>query len=358
METVFVAMSGGIDSSIAAYLLKNDGLKVVGITFQLLPDLLRGAQNPKTCCSREAILRAKRVADALSIPHYVINLREEFEEFVIERFVSDYRTGKTPNPCILCNQHIKFSSFFHKAMAIGVDRIATGHYAIIEKTSGGCYLKKATDATKDQSYFLYPIRKDQLNHILFPVGEYTKSTIKSLAHRIGWKNPGSYKESQDICFIPDGNYRTFLSKFVQLKKGPVYSVDGKLMGYHEGIHLYTIGQRRGLNITSTEPLYVIETRPDDNSLIVGTKKHLTKRRLIATEVNIVSDTAEHTTGKVRYRQKEQACRYKLQNNTIDVEFDKPIDAITPGQSVVLYSHDRVVGGGVIESSFGDGALKT
>jgi tRNA-specific 2-thiouridylase len=358
METVFVAMSGGIDSSIAAYLLKNDGFKVVGVTFQLLPDSLRNIQNPKACCSIETIQRAKRVADALSIPHYVMNLKKEFEEYVIDRFINDYKIGKTPNPCLLCNQFIKFSSFFHKAMAIGIDKIATGHYAIIEKISGNYYLKKAIDTGKDQSYFLYPIKKDQLNGILFPVGGYTKATIKSLAHKIGWENPDSYKESQDICFISDGNYRTFLSKFIQLKKGPIYSIDGKLMGYHEGIHLYTIGQRRGLDIPYKEPLYVIEVRLHDNSLIVGSKRHLMRKRLIATEVNILSDTHEDISGKVRYRQKRQPCRYTAQDNILVVEFDEPIDAITPGQSVVLYHHDIVVGGGVIENSSEDEKLRT
>jgi tRNA-specific 2-thiouridylase len=287
-----------------------------------------------------------------------MNLKKEFEEYVIDRFINDYKTGKTPNPCILCNQFVKFSSFFHKAMAIGIDKIATGHYARIENISSSYYLKKGIDASKDQSYFLYPVKKDQLNFILFPVGGYTKSTIKSLAHKIGWKNPSSYKESQDICFIPDRHYRTFLSKFIQLKKGPIYSFDGKLMGYHEGIHLYTIGQRKGLNITFKEPLYVIEARFYDNSLIVGTKRHLMRKRLIATEVNLLSETPEDITGKVRYRQKGQPCRYTAQDNILVVEFDEPIDAITPGQSVVLYHHDIVVGGGIIENSFEDEKLRT
>jgi tRNA-specific 2-thiouridylase len=350
METVFAAMSGGVDSSVAAYLLQNDGLKVVGVTFQLLPDSLRNIQNPKACCSNETILNAKRVANALSIPHYVINLRKEFEEFVIERFINEYKAGRTPNPCMLCNQFIKFSSFFHKALSIGSDYIATGHYARIEKVSETHYLKKGIDKSKDQSYFLYPVKKDQLNRILFPVGGYKKSTILSLARKIGWKDTDSYKESQDICFIPDGQYRSFLSKFIQLEQGPIYSIDGKLMGHHEGIHLYTIGQRRGLNIPYSEPLYVIETRPYENSLIVGDKRHLMRKKLTATGVNLLSDTSQNITGKVRYRQKEQACAYSVKDNIMKVEFDEAIDAITPGQSVVLYSQDTVVGGGVIENS--------
>jgi tRNA-specific 2-thiouridylase len=349
MKTVFVAMSGGIDSSMAAHLLQKEGYKVVGITFHLLPDSIKNVQNPKACCSIKTVIAAKRVADSLSIPHYVINLREEFEEFVIERFINEYKAGRTPNPCILCNQFIKFFSFYQKALSIGGDYIATGHYARIEKVNEAFYLKKASDQSKDQSYFLYPIKKDQLSRILFPVGSYIKTNLLALARQRGWKNLNTYKESQDICFVPDGQYRSFLSKFIQLKKGPIYSMDGKFMGHHEGIHLYTIGQRKGLKIPYKEPLYILETRPYENSLIVGPKRYLMKNKLTANEVNLISETSRNITGKVRYRQYERACSYSLNGNVMDVEFEEPIDAITPGQSVVLYSHDTVVGGGVIEN---------
>lgn len=350
MKTVFVAMSGGIDSSFAAYLLQKQGFKVVGITFQLLPDTIDYVNNPKACCSNETVLRAKRIADTLSIPHYVINLREEFAEFVIEKFINEYRAGRTPNPCVLCNQFIKFAAFFHKALAIGGEYIATGHYAKIEKKSKAYSLNKATDKSKDQSYFLYTIKKDQLSRILLPLGDYTKSTIFSSIREIGWENSDAYKESQDICFIPGGQFRLFLSKFIHLEKGPIYSVEGKLMGYHKGIHLYTIGQRKGLNIPYREPLYVIETRPDENCLIVGSKSQLVRKKLTAASINLLSDICHGVTGKVRYRQKEQSCSYSVKDSVMSVEFDEPIDAITPGQSVVLYKHDEVVGGGIIENS--------
>jgi len=350
MKTVVVAMSGGIDSSFAAYLLQKEGYKVVGITFQLLPDSMNYSKNIKACCSNETILKAKRTADALSIPHYVINLRKEFEEFVIERFINEYKSGRTPNPCILCNQFIKFSAFFLKALAMGGDYIATGHYAKIEKKSETYVLKKATDKSKDQSYFLYAIKKDYLSKILLPLGRYSKSIIFSLIQEMGFKDINTYKESQDICFIPSGEYRSFLSKFIRLEKGPIFSVEGKFMGYHDGIHLYTIGQRRGINIPYKEPLYVIETRPLENCLIVGSKNHLMRKSLAATPTNLLSDISSGITGKVRYRQKEQPCSYSLKDDFMRVEFYESIDAITPGQSVVLYNKDVVVGGGIIKNS--------
>lgn len=350
MDTVFVAMSGGVDSSVAASLLKAEGHRVVGITFQLLPPSFKSIQNPKACCSYETTLRARRVADALSIPHYVINLRQEFEEFVIEQFKKEYMSGKTPNPCILCNQFIKFSSFLSRALPLGADYIATGHYARTENTNAGVYLRKGKDPLKDQSYFLYSIQKEQLGRILFPLGKHTKFSVLSMAHKIGWKDMDGYRESQDICFIPGGQYRSFLAQFTTLRKGPVYTVDGSFVGFHKGLPLYTIGQRRGLGIPYSEPLYVVEIHPADNSLIVGPKNHLLRKKLIAGRPNLLSAASQNISGKVRYRQKEQGCHYRVKNGILEVEFNDPVDSITPGQSVVLYNQDILVGGGIIEAS--------
>jgi tRNA-uridine 2-sulfurtransferase len=349
METVFVAMSGGMDSSFAAYMLKRKGYDVVGITYQLLPRSIKNVSNPKACCSLETVARARKVADDLSIRHYVINLREDFERYVIERFIEEYKEGRTPNPCILCNKYIKFSSFFHKALSMGGGKVATGHYAVIEETPDGWSLKKSRDRAKDQSYFLYPMEKDILGEVLFPLGGEIKSELKEQAHLIRWDTE-KIRESQDICFVPEGDYRQFLSRFVPLRQGPVYFVDGTLLGRHEGIHLYTVGQRRGLGIPFREPLYVVEIRSSENTLILGTKEHMRKSRLVADEINLLGEPSGPASGKVRYRQRDAACAYRVSGDTLEVEFAEPLYAITPGQSVVLYRDDMVVAGGVIKSA--------
>jgi tRNA-specific 2-thiouridylase len=347
METVFVAMSGGFDSSFAAYILKKNGYNVVGATFRLLPDSVVKRQHSKACCSMDAIIKAQKAASHLSIPHYVIDLREDFEHYVIERFIDEYKSGKTPNPCILCNKFIKFSSFARKAFSMGADKIATGHYAGIEEENGTFCLKKGIDTAKDQSYFLYAIEQDILKRIIFPLGKFKKNDLKEEARNISW-NIYSIKESQDICFVPDNDYRKFLSPYIALKKGPVYHVDGTFIGNHKGLHLYTIGQRRGINIPHREALYVVNTIPDEDALIVGSKEDLKQSILIASEINLFSHTSDNVSGKVRYRQKEEPCVYKADGNTLHVEFLHPISSVTPGQSVVLYNGDFVIGGGIIQ----------
>jgi tRNA-uridine 2-sulfurtransferase len=347
METVFVAMSGGFDSSFAAYILKKSGYNVVGVTFRLLPDSVVNGQHPKACCSVDTIVRAQNAASFLSIPHYVIDLREDFEDYVIKRFVDEYKSGLTPNPCILCNKFIKFSSFARKAFSMGADKIATGHYADIEEENGIYYLKKGIDKAKDQSYFLYAIEEDILKRTIFPLGKYNKNDLKEEARNISW-DIHNIKESQDICFVPDNDYRRFLSPYIALKKGPVYHIDGTFLGHHRGLHLYTIGQRRGINIPYREALYVVNTIPDENTLIVGSKEDLKQKIVIASEVNLFSHVSNNVSGKVRYRQEEEPCVYKTVNNTLQITFLHPIFSVTPGQSVVLYDVDIVIGGGIIE----------
>jgi tRNA-uridine 2-sulfurtransferase len=351
VETVFVAMSGGFDSSFAAYILKKSGFNVVGVTFRLLSESIINIQHPKACCSAETIVKAQNAARFLSIPHYVMDLREEFEHYVIERFIDEYRSGRTPNPCILCNKFIKFSSFAKKAFSMGADKIATGHYASTGEENGNVYLKKGTDKTKDQSYFLYAIEDDILKRTLFPLGNCKKNDLKEEARSLSWNIYG-IKESQDICFVSNNDYRKFLSPYITLKKGPVYHVNGTFLGHHGGLHLYTIGQRRGINIPCREALYVVNTIPDENTLIVGSKEDLKQKTLIASEVNLFSRISDHISGKVRYRQKEEPCVYNTHNDTLYIEFLNPISSVTPGQSVVLYDGDIVIGGGIIQKRVG------
>lgn len=340
-------MSGGTDSSFSAYLLKKQGYRVVGVTFALLPKGVMSSSNPKACCSLEAVRRAQWTADALAIPHYVINLRSEFEQHVIERFISEYRSGRTPNPCVLCNQHIKFASFLSKALALGADKIATGHYARIERTEQGSLLKRARDPRKDQTYFLYPIRKEILAHVLFPLAQYTKETVFAEMSK-NWNKARIVTESQDVCFIPHNDYRAFIRQFVPLRKGEIRFVDGRHLGYHEGVHLYTIGQRRGLNIPFSEALYVVEIQAEENLLMVGPKECLQRRTLIADEINMLVPTnSGRASAKVRYRHKEETCSFAVTDNRLEVSFDTPVSAVTPGQSVVLYDNDTVLGGGAI-----------
>ncbi len=348
MKTVFLAMSGGIDSSYSAYLLKEEGYKVVGFTFDLLPASLRNECNRKMCCSAASVNRAKSVADRLAIPHYVLNMREAFEQHVIRRFVDEYATGRTPNPCVLCNRHIKFDLFLEKAVAMGADLIATGHYARIEETPQGFELKKGTDGTKDQSYFLYPIRRDDLKMINFPLATVHKETVRKTFGAV--EQPG-VPESQDICFIPDNDYRTFVRQLIPRRKGPVILADGRQIGDHEGVHLYTIGQRRGINIPFKEPLYVVELKARDNVVVVGDKEALARTGLRADDVNMLSSVLEgEARAKVRYRQKEEKCSYTVRDGLLEVVFNEPVSSITPGQSVVLYDGETVMGGGTIRET--------
>ncbi|HUJ70333.1 MAG TPA: tRNA 2-thiouridine(34) synthase MnmA [Syntrophorhabdales bacterium] len=353
VKTVFVAMSGGIDSSYSAYLLKERGYRVIGFTFDLLPASLRNACNPKTCCSAVNTERARRVADNLSIPHYVMNMREDFERLVIERFVDEYRAGRTPNPCILCNRHIKFASFLRKAEAMGADLVATGHYASTKETRSGIELRKGRDRGKDQSYFLYPIRRSDLGTIIFPLADLTKEEVRKEFGAMATEN-GDTQESQDICFIPENDYRGFVGRFIPLKKGPIVTNDGHLIGYHEGVHLYTIGQRRGIGIPSKGALYVIDINTPDNVITVGTRENLLRKRIVADDVNMLSSArAGEARAKVRYRQKEEACSYAVKGDVLEVVFHEPISSVTPGQSVVLYDGERVLGGATIRETFVD-----
>jgi tRNA-specific 2-thiouridylase len=345
-ERVLVAMSGGVDSSISAFLLKEKGYDVYGITMCFGVKDIKD-EKPR-CCGPQAIEDAKRVCDKLKISHYVMDFSKELEEKVIDNFISQYLKGRTPNPCVECNKFIKFGSLLEKALSLDFNFLATGHYAKIEKSNGNYFLKKARDKKKDQSYFLYPIKKEFLKYILFPLADLTKEEVRELAEKI---NLSVYNkpQSQDICFIPDRNYRKFLEKRIKTKPGPILDLRGNILGEHKGIFSYTIGQREGLGISFGEPLYVIEIKPEENQIIVGERKDLRAGGLVTGEINIlVENLPKETYAKIRYTSKEAKCYLEKSDGKIKIIFEKEQSAVTPGQSAVLYNKDLVLGGGIIE----------
>jgi tRNA-specific 2-thiouridylase len=357
---VVAAMSGGVDSSVAAGLLKEQGYEVIGLTMNLFPlsEEYCLDKDLKSCCGWGAVEDASRVASKLGIPHSVLNLKDSFEELVISNFIEEYSQGRTPNPCIRCNQFIKFDILLAKARKIGASFVATGHYAQIvrDPQSGPFALKKGQDKEKDQSYFLYTMTQDQLSQTLFPVGLFTKSEIRKKAHE--WGLPVAERpESQEICFIPDNNYADFLKKRrpESLSPGPIVNTKGQVLGHHKGIIHFTVGQRRGLGIAASHPLYVLEINTSTNTVVVGPSDSLYKKKLICDQVNwISSDKIGSPLGikaRIRYKHREAAALLvPLDSDKIRVEFEKPQRAITPGQAVVFYAGDVILGGGIIISS--------
>jgi len=343
-KRVMVALSGGVDSSVAAYLLKKDGFETVGVTMCL--GIKR--EDSSACCGAEAINDAKKVCDKLGIAHDVLNFSNDLEDKVVAPFVNSYLQGLTPNPCVDCNKYLKFDLLLRKALSLDFNYLATGHYAGIVQRAGSYFLKKAADQTKDQTYFLYAIDKSALKHIQFPLENLSKKQVRELAAQADLP-VAQKKESQDICFVPDHDY----AKFVQARKGKVPAgniVDtaGKVLGKHKGIIFYTIGQRQGLGIGGGEPYYVVSIDAKNNLLVVGEKKDLLARGLIAEDVNLFFDSLpQNLFVKIRYNSKETAARAVLKNNRLEIIFDEPQSAVTPGQSVVLYDQDIVLGGGVI-----------
>lgn len=355
-KKVVVAMSGGVDSSVTAALLKKEGYEVTGITMQVWPaeNSAEDAERFGGCCSIQAVEDARKVASTLGIPFYVLNFREIFKEKVISNFLSEYKSGCTPNPCIRCNQFIKFEALLQKARGLGADFIATGHYARIKRKSNHYLLLKGKDKHKDQSYVLYVMTQEQLKATLMPLGEYTKPQVRQLARKLGLR-VADKPESQEICFIPDNNYRRFLRKQVPLafQKGPIYDYQGKEVGAHYGILDYTIGQRRGLVSGAKKPQYVLEINGEDNSIVVGPEKLLYKKRFVASEPNFIPFDRLKKNIKagtqVRYNMQPAASSLKpLDDNKIEITFASPQKAITPGQAAVFYDGDVVLGGATIE----------
>ncbi len=353
MSRVIVGMSGGVDSSVTAALLKQAGHDVIGVTLNVWPDLpnMPEIQREDACCALGAVEDARRVADKLDIPYYVLNFREVFEDKVIKDFVQTYASGRTPNPCIRCNQFIKFDALLVKARQLGASFVATGHYARIEHGSPN-RLRKAADPAKDQSYVLYVMTQERLGAALMPLGSHTKQDTRALAAEMGL-SVANKPESQDICFVPFKRYTEFIELYAPevLQPGPIVDQSGTRVGEHRGVALHTIGQRRGLGIAAGQPLFVTELRPEDNTVVVGGPEALLSSSCRLDEVNWIDGAppAEpvRAFAKARYRAAEVPCTVVAVDGGLAVEFDAPHKAITPGQALVLYEGEYVVGGGTI-----------
>ena len=352
---VVVAMSGGVDSSVAAGLLVEQGYEVIGMMMRLWSEETVSGRVYNRCCTPDQMADARRIADKLDIPFYVLDTKDVFRSTVVEYFIEQHRQGFTPNPCIECNRHIRFDWLQKNALALDADYLATGHYARIAQDGNGAFLlKKGIDAHKDQSYVLSVMGQEQLQQAMFPVGEYTKPEVRELAQRFGLST-ASKQDSQDLCFLGDGDYRRFLGQHAPetMIAGPIVRRTGEVIGEHQGLPNYTIGQRKGLGVQSAEPLYVIDMNPYRNALVVGTAEELGRRELTANRVNWVSgqvlDTPFRAEVKIRYKAKPvPALVEPLDGDRVAVRFDAPLRDITPGQGAVIYQDDVCLGGGIIE----------
>jgi tRNA-specific 2-thiouridylase len=351
---VVVAMSGGVDSSVAAALLVEQGHDVIGVSMQLY-DQSEGQTGFGTCCTIDDLHDARRVAAAIGIPHYILNFENRFNEQVVSNFIREYANGRTPIPCAHCNSDLKFATLLERALGFGADSLATGHYARVERRSdGGFVLRRGLDHGKDQSYFLFSLTQQQLARAWFPVGHLDKTTVRDEARRLKLR-VASKPDSQEICFVPDGNYARFIEKSVPEMKRPgaIVAQDGALLGTHSGVHRFTVGQRKGLNLSASQPLYVLEIRPGSSEVVVGPRDALGRTALTASQVNWVGGVPpvawQLVTAQIRHRHDAASGRVRAMDGArAELEFDEPQTAITPGQAVVFYDGDVVLGGGWIE----------
>jgi len=342
-QRVVVAMSGGVDSSLAAAVLKEAGYEVSGAYMQLWADYSQD----------DTSSNLEHTCQLLDIPLRKLNFETEFRNVVIDYFCHEYSLGRTPNPCITCNQHIKFGLLLDKVLEMGADYLATGHYARIEHSPNGYSLLKAVDTTKDQSYFLYTLGQREFQNLMLPLGNLHKAEARRLAAERGLPS-STRRDSQDVCFIPDNDYRSFIAKHIPAKAGDIINTEGKVLGKHTGLARYTVGQRQGLGLTSNERLYVLRFDVANNRLVIGTRDQLLTNRLFATKLSWVSGKAPqqpiNITAKIRYKSPEAAAKLYLHDGRAEVQFLKPQRAITPGQAVVFYQGEAVLGGGIIEES--------
>ncbi|MGE5677507.1 MAG: tRNA 2-thiouridine(34) synthase MnmA [Pseudomonadota bacterium] len=356
-KRVVIGMSGGVDSSVAAYLLKQQGYDVIGVTMQIWQDKSKEAfEREGGCCSLSAVEDARRVCDKLDIPFYVMNFKQIFEKLVIDYFVDEYLQGRTPNPCIACNKHIKFDALLERAMALEAEYVATGHYARIMYDEGfkRHIIRKSATPEKDQTYVLYNLTQKQLSHILMPLGDYNKQQVREIARGLDLRTANK-PESQEICFVEDNNYGRFIDerRGGEIRPGFFVDTQGKRLGTHKGIAHYTVGQRKGLGIAFGKPLYVVEIIPDKNLVVLGDEAEVFSRELTASNVNLIAleklERPIEVKAKIRYSAREAAATVTpAGEGRVKVVFQEPQRAITPGQAVVFYQDDVLVGGGTIE----------
>ena len=356
MSRVVVGMSGGVDSSVAAYLLKEQGHEVIGVTMQIWQEEAREFQEENGgCCGLSAVEDARRVAAKLDIPYYVMNFRQEFQTQVIDYFMEEYLQGRTPNPCIACNRHVKWEALLTRSLAIGADYIATGHYARVEQLPGGRYsIRRSAVLAKDQTYALYSLTQEQLRRTLMPVGDFSKEEIRRIAEKIGL-GVAEKPDSQDICFVPDGDYASFIEKHAgrEIPKGNFVTADGRVLGPHKGIIHYTVGQRKGLGLALGYPAFVLEIRPDTREVVIGNYEESLAKSLTVSDLNFMSveDLAEprRVFVKIRYNHKGVWGRIeKTGADQVTCTFEEPQRAVTPGQAAVFYDGEYIMGGGRIK----------